>query len=119
MSRLNKQEQQIIEEANFAAAMLDELGVPQELNGEHLTLVQRVQRALNPTGRDRLLTSHDVGRMLQMDPSSVVKWMNDGILPGYRTPGGHRRIKASELRVFLGKHQMYVPPELTKMLEAA
>lgn len=61
---------------------------------------------------DRLLTSHDVGRMLQMDPSSIVKWVNDGILPAYRTPGGHRRIKASDLLSFLREHKMYVPPEL-------
>lgn len=61
---------------------------------------------------DRLLTSHDVGRMLQMDPSSIVKWVNDGILPAYRTPGGHRRIKSSDLLRFLHEHKMYVPPEL-------
>lgn len=63
---------------------------------------------------DRLLTSHDIGRMLQMDPSSIVKWMNDGILPGYRTPGGHRRIRAGVLLEFLVEHNMAIPEALAK-----
>jgi CheY-like chemotaxis protein len=65
-----------------------------------------------PTEPNRLLTSHDVGRMLQMDPSSIVKWVNDGLLPAFRTPGGHRRVRAADLLVFLRQHQMYIPPEL-------
>ncbi len=61
---------------------------------------------------DQLLTSHEVGSMLQMDPSSVVKWVNDGILPAYRTPGGHRRIRSSDLLSFLRNHSMFIPEEL-------
>src|SRR5690242_14023312 len=61
---------------------------------------------------DQLLTSHEVGSLLQMDPSSVVKWVNDGILPAYRTPGGHRRIRSSDLLVFLRTHSMYIPDAL-------
>jgi excisionase family DNA binding protein len=62
--------------------------------------------------RETLFTSHEVGGLLQMDPSSVVKWVNDGLLPAYRTPGGHRRIRQSDLLAFLRAHSMYVPPEL-------
>jgi excisionase family DNA binding protein len=61
---------------------------------------------------DQLLTSHEVGSLLQMDPSSIVKWVNDGILPAYRTPGGHRRIRSSELLSFLRTHSMYIPDAL-------
>lgn len=61
---------------------------------------------------DQLLTSHEVGNLLQMDPSSVVKWVNDGILTAYRTPGGHRRIRSSDLLSFLREHQMYIPDAL-------
>jgi len=66
----------------------------------------------NSIPKDRLLTSHEVGSLLQMDPSSVVKWVNDGLLPAFRTPGGHRRVRASDLMVFLRAHQMYVPEML-------
>ena len=61
---------------------------------------------------DQLLTSHEVGSLLQMDPSSVVKWVNDGILPAYRTPGGHRRIRSADLLAFLREHSMYIPEQL-------
>ena len=63
-------------------------------------------------GREKLYTSHGVGELMQVDPSSVVKWVNDGILPSYRTPGGHRRIRASDLLAFIRKTGGYVPPEL-------
>jgi excisionase family DNA binding protein len=62
--------------------------------------------------RETLYTSHEVGTLLQMDPSSVVKWVNDGLLPAYRTPGGHRRIRQSDLLAFLRSHGMFIPPEL-------
>ncbi len=65
-----------------------------------------------PFPPDKLLTSHEVGELLQMDPSSIVKWVNDGLLPAYRTPGGHRRIKTTELLSFLRQHGMFIPPEL-------
>jgi|CXWL01.1.fsa_nt_gi excisionase family DNA binding protein len=61
---------------------------------------------------DALLTSHEVGALLQINPSSVVKWVNDGLLPAYRTPGGHRRIKPSDLISFLRENGMYVPSRL-------
>lgn len=61
---------------------------------------------------NQLLTSHEVGVLLQMDKSSVVKWVNDGLLPAFRTPGGHRRIRVGDLLQFLDKHGMFVPEEL-------
>ena len=51
---------------------------------------------------DRLLTSHEVGALLQVNPSSINKWVNEGRLAAFRTPGGHRRIRAGDL-VLCGK----------------
>ncbi len=62
--------------------------------------------------REKLFTSTEAGKLLQMDPSSIVKWVNEGKLLSYRTPGGHRRIRAADLITFLRHHGMYVPPEL-------
>lgn len=67
---------------------------------------------MTPVKRETLYTSHEVGTLLQMDPSSVVKWVNDGLLPAYRTPGGHRRIRTTDLLAFLRTHGMFIPPEL-------
>lgn len=64
---------------------------------------------------DRLLTSHQVGELLQVNPSSINKWVNDGRIPAFRTPGGHRRIRIGDLVAFLEKHKMPVPRSLTTM----
>ncbi|HEX2572522.1 MAG TPA: response regulator [Polyangia bacterium] len=64
---------------------------------------------------DKLLTSHQVGELLQVNPSSVNKWVNDGRIQAFRTPGGHRRIRVGDLVEFLGKHKMPVPRSLSAM----
>lgn len=61
---------------------------------------------------EQLFTTHDISRLLQVDPSTVSKWIDKGILMAFRTPGGHRRVRSSDLRTFLIAHQMPVPDEL-------
>lgn len=61
---------------------------------------------------DQLYTTHDISRLLQVDPSTVSKWIDRGILLAFRTPGGHRRVRATDLRTFLIAHEMPVPEEL-------
>lgn len=63
---------------------------------------------------DSLLTSYQVGTLLQVNPSSVNKWVKDGRIPAFRTPGGHRRIRAGDLVAFLNEHKMPVPTTLTQ-----
>jgi excisionase family DNA binding protein len=58
------------------------------------------------------LSSHQVGRLLQVSPSTVVGWINQGKLEAFRTPGGHRRVKVGDLRRFLIDNEMPLPPEL-------
>jgi excisionase family DNA binding protein len=64
---------------------------------------------------DKLLTSHQVGELLQVNPSSINKWVNDGRIQAFRTPGGHRRIRVADLVAFLEKHKMPVPRTLSTM----
>ncbi len=61
---------------------------------------------------DQLLTSSEVGQLLQVNPSSVKKWVDDGRLAAFRTPGGHRRIRAADLVQFLDVHRMPIPRDL-------
>jgi excisionase family DNA binding protein len=61
---------------------------------------------------DRLLTSHEVGALLQVNPSSVNKWVKEGRIVAFRTPGGHRRIRARDLVEFLDNHKMPIPRRL-------
>lgn len=61
------------------------------------------------------MTSHEVGALLQVNPSSVKKWVNEGRIVAFRTPGGHRRIRVADLVDFLHRHAMPIP----RPLEAA
>ncbi len=74
---------------------------------------QRVKVSLEQEiDSERLLTSHEVGALLQVNPSSVNKWVKEGRIAAFRTPGGHRRIRARDLVDFLDGHQMPVPARL-------
>jgi excisionase family DNA binding protein len=66
---------------------------------------------------DNVLTSHQVGELLQVNPSSINKWVNDGLIHAFRTPGGHRRIRVGDLLAFLDKHQMPVPTSLSAAMK--
>jgi excisionase family DNA binding protein len=61
---------------------------------------------------EHLLTSHEVGHLLQVNPSSVKKWVNEGRIAAFRTPGGHRRIRVADLVDFLNRHAMPIPRPL-------
>ncbi len=65
--------------------------------------------------RDSLLTSYEVGELLQVDPSTVNKWVKEGRITAFKTPGGHHRIRAADLLGFLEQHKMPVPPSLTSV----
>ncbi|MCC7385844.1 MAG: response regulator [Deltaproteobacteria bacterium] len=58
------------------------------------------------------LTSHQVGALLKVDPSSVNNWVKAGRLSAFRTPGGHLRVRVSDLVVFLNVYRMPIPERL-------
>lgn len=64
---------------------------------------------------DRLLTSHEVGELLQVNPSSVKNWVDEGRIAAFRTPGGHRRIRVADLVEFLDRHAMPIPRKLASV----
>lgn len=64
---------------------------------------------------ERLLTSSEVGVLLQVNTSSVKNWVNDGHIPAFRTPGGHRRIRAADLVEFLDQREMPIPKSLSRL----
>ncbi len=71
------------------------------------------QQQLSP---DDLLTSSEVALLLQMNRASVNKWVRDGLLRAYKTPGGHHRIKVSDLVAFLTVHQLPIPVSLNEVM---
>lgn len=60
----------------------------------------------------RPLTSHEVASLMQVSPSAVLRWIDQGLLRAFRTPGGHRRVGTTELLAFLKAQNMPVPPQL-------
>lgn len=51
--------------------------------------------------RNRLLTPGEVAELFGVDPATVTRWSNAGRLRARRTPGGHRRLRASEIQEIL------------------
>lgn len=59
-------------------------------------------------------TTHQVSRFCDVYPTTVIKWIKEGILPAFTTPGGHRRIKREDILNLMNKNNMPIPEELTK-----
>lgn len=59
-------------------------------------------------------STFEIARLLNLSPYTLRIWAERGILPCYRTPGGHRRIKYSDLIEFLKKNRMPLPSFLEK-----
>jgi excisionase family DNA binding protein len=70
--------------------------------------LKTAKNAISP----QIFTTYDIGRMTGTDPTTVHKWIDKGLLRGYRTPGGHRRVRGEDLRNFLNAHRMPIPREL-------
>jgi excisionase family DNA binding protein len=59
-----------------------------------------------------IFTTHEVSRLLHVNPRSVINWIEQSLLDSYRTPGGHRRIRRDDLLAFLRKHKIPMPAPL-------
>ena len=59
-----------------------------------------------------IFTTHEVSKLLQVNPRSVINWIEQDLLNSYRTPGGHRRISREDLLAFL----RYRPSEFDRHL---
>ncbi len=72
------------------------------------------RNAIEPTSitAETYLTSHEAGKLIQSNPSSINKWVKEGLITAHATPGGHRRIKAADFVAFLSAHNMPVPSVL-------
>lgn len=58
-------------------------------------------------------TTHDIARFCDVYPSSVIRWINEGKLKSYATPGGHQRVTREDLLKFLKEFRIPIPPEVS------
>ena len=64
---------------------------------------------ITETATAPLLTPGEVALMFGVDPKTVTRWATGGRLGSIRTPGGHRRFRASEVLALLGDDEAPAP----------
>src|SRR5918997_1852569 len=48
-----------------------------------------------------ILTTFQAARLCGVSHKSIERWIDAGLLPGFRTPGGHRRVHRADLLGFV------------------
>jgi len=61
---------------------------------------------------EKIYTTYQIGKFCQVNIRTVIRWIETGKLKAYSTPGGHRRVKWSDLIAFLTQNKMPIPREL-------
>lgn len=61
----------------------------------------------------QVFTTGEIASLLHIHQTTVIDWVDKGLLGSYKTPGGHRRIAKESLFRFLAKHNMPIPNILT------
>jgi excisionase family DNA binding protein len=61
--------------------------------------------------REKVFTTFQAADYCRVSPFTIRNWIESGVLPGYKTPGGHRRILKRDLDEFLKKHGMPGPEQ--------
>lgn len=59
-----------------------------------------------------MYSTHDISAICGVALTTVAAWIDKKKIRGFRTPGGHRRVKRTDLIEFLQKYNMPVPSEL-------
>lgn len=58
------------------------------------------------------LSTHDVASLCGVAPRTVLRWVDAGVLPGYQTGGGRRRVRKADLLAFMRGRGMDIPAAL-------
>lgn len=59
-----------------------------------------------------VLSTHDVADYCGVSPRTVLRWVDAGVLPGFQTGGGRRRVQRSDLIHFMRGRGMVLPADL-------
>jgi excisionase family DNA binding protein len=64
-------------------------------------------------GNKGAYSTHDVARICHVTPMTVIRWIEDGKLPAFKTVGGHRRIRGPDLMTFCTSRGIPLPRTAT------
>ena len=56
-----------------------------------------------------ILTVYKAGRYCNVSSKTIINWIESGHIPAYKTVGGHRRIKKSDLEGFMRRQGIPIP----------
>lgn len=59
-----------------------------------------------------VLSTHDVADYCGVSPRTVLRWVDAGVLPGFQTGGGRRRVQVADLVQFMRGRGMTLPADL-------
>ena len=60
---------------------------------------------------DAILTVFKASKYCNVSPKTIINWIESGHIEAYKTVGGHRRIKKSDLESFMMKQGIPIPKE--------
>jgi excisionase family DNA binding protein len=55
----------------------------------------------HPDGDDQILTTREAAKLLGIAVSTAQQWIENGALPAWKTPGGHRRVRLADVSALL------------------
>lgn len=64
--------------------------------------------------KEKMYTTFQVAEFCGVRPSSIIQWIKQKKMKAFVTPGGHRRIRESDLQEFLKQYNFPIPDELKK-----
>ncbi len=76
--------------------------------------------ALPDPDQDRWLTLREASDLLGVHYTTLRSWADRGLIPVFRTPGGHRRFRLSDIRRFLAARiQQHTPVAINGVMQQA
>ena len=64
-----------------------------------------------------ILTVFKASKQCNVSPKTIINWIESGHITAYKTVGGHRRMKKSDLVAFMAKQGIPIPAEDTPVEE--
>ena len=55
---------------------------------------------INDRDRKEVFSTHEAARVCRVTPMTVIRWIEEGRIPAFKTAGGHRRILRADLYTF-------------------